>query len=352
MSPTLIVGTGRCGSTLLSSMVRAHPTVLSASELFSFVTDLGTRIEHAFPAHPIDGGEFWDRLATPGPRQALLLDHGLQMDEVLYPWERGRFTPTTLPPILQALLPHLAPEDPDALFDALGPAMRALPRAAVSSHYASLFGWLQARFGKRTWAERTGGSLRIVRRLRAAFPDAKVLHLVRDGRDTSISMSRHIGFRMALIAGQLTELLGVDPFESDDRSEEGDLTDDLAALLPERFDRAAFEAFDLPPALCGHYWSGEIATGLAALADLPEERLLTLRYEDLLERPDETVRRIGHFLDPDVHDEAWVRWSAARVGRARSSWRALPKRERDDLASACGPGFQALAAWGLAWAEA
>ena len=35
MQLTFVVGTGRCGSTLLSRLLREHPDVLSMSEFFS-----------------------------------------------------------------------------------------------------------------------------------------------------------------------------------------------------------------------------------------------------------------------------------------------------------------------------
>jgi hypothetical protein len=186
-----------------------------------------------------------------------------------------------VPAICQAALPHLS-GDPDGLFDALAAAAVALDPAPVGVQYARLFEWLRARAGARLWVERSGGSLRIVSRLRRAFPAARFVHIVRDGRDTALSMSRHAGFRMVFAAFQLIEGLGVDPMASTDRRWEGDLSDELAALLPERFTREAFARFDTPPPLCAHYWSGEISQGLAELAGLGEERLLTIRYEDLL----------------------------------------------------------------------
>ena len=44
-----VVGTGRCGSTLVSNMLNLHKEVLSLSEFFAFITDLGTLIPEAFP---------------------------------------------------------------------------------------------------------------------------------------------------------------------------------------------------------------------------------------------------------------------------------------------------------------
>lgn len=348
--PVLVLGTGRCGSTLLSAMLRDHPTFLSVSELFSFLTDLGLEISRALPDAPLDGAAFWSLLADPRPRQSILLRHGLQMDEVIYPWEGGRFTAAAgVPPVLQAMLPHLEPHNPDVLFDLLAANVPSWPFRAAADHYRALFALLAEVHGRRSWAERSGGSLRVAARLLRAFPEARVLHVVRDGRNTALSMSRHIGFRMALIAAQQLELLGVDPYTSTDRSEEDDLPDDLVALLPERFSAEAFRAFNLPTMLCGHYWSGEIVEGLQTLSAVPAGRLLTVRYEDLIEAPGPTLERVAAFLDPEIDASDWVRSSAARVGQGRSAWQDLPPRLRGELDEACRRGFEALDAIGLRW---
>lgn len=349
-SPVIVVGTGRCGSTLLSQMLRAHPEILSISELFSFVTDLGGLIPQAFGRAPVTGAEFWAVMAGCYPRMNLLLRHGLRMAEVLYPFETGRHDPTSVPAVLLTTLPHLS-DDPDALFDELGAMLSARPQATMADHYRAMFAALMRRFDRKLWVERSGGTLRIVHRLIEAFPEARFVHLVRDGRNTAISMSRHIGFRMALIGYSLLELLGVDPFDSDDRSEADDLPDDLAALLPENFSAAAFRDYDIAPSLCGHYWSGEIREGLAVLAALPAERCLTLRYEDLLENPAAVIARLGSFIGFAAPDRGWVELAAAMVGRGRSSWRELAAGDRLELTRACAPGFAALAEHGLNYEE-
>ncbi len=177
--------------------------------------------------------------------------------------------------------------------------------------------------------ERSGGSLRIVARLARAFPDARFVHLVRDGRDCAVSMSRHFGFRMALVAAQLTEILGVDPYESPDRTWEGDVPDALAAFLPERFDPEAFRRYETAIPLCGHYWAGECAAGVAELA-MVSDRVLVLRYEDLLADPRRVLRSLAQFVVPGPVDEAWVDRAAGRcahLGRSgpssrRRSWRS------------------------------
>ncbi len=347
---TFVVGTGRCGSTLLSHIIRSHEDLLSVSELWSFTTDLGMRIERAFPPGEVGGSQFWGILATPQPRQSMLLAHDLQMEEVIYPLETGRFEADEVPPILQAMLPHLEGADPDVLFDEMAACVQTWGPAKVGVHYDRLFSMLARHLNKSQWVERSGGSLRVVERLMATFPEAKFVHLVRDGRDTALSMSRHIGFRMAILCGMQAEELGTDPYESNDRSDEGDLSDELAQTLPELFSRQAFAEFDLPPSFCGHYWSGEIVAGLEALAKLPHESLLTMRYEDLLDDPSTAVKQLGQFIDCEVSDD-WVAKAAAMVRKTSPRWTELADAQLVDLHQACLPGFEALEQHGLAWSD-
>ncbi len=346
--PIIVVGTGRCGSTLLSQIVRAHPDVLSVSEVFSFVTDLGARIERAFPLGCIDGRQFWQILAQPQPRQSILLENHRQMAEVVYPLHQGRFSPNALPPILQAMVPHVEPGQPDELFDSLSDEVATWPAAPVADHYRRLFQSLAGRFGKRQWVERSGGSLRVVERLIDAFPEAGIVHLVRDGRDTALSMSRHIGFRMAMLCGLQTEILGVDPYECSDRSDEADLSEELVDTLPENFTADAFDRFDLPSALCAHYWSGEIVSGLKALERVPSSSLLTMRYEDLIADPAYTMQRMCDFAGYGA-PARWVAEASAMVRNEQPRWPQLPPEEQRDLLDACGAGFDALERIGIGW---
>lgn len=346
--PVFIVGTGRCGSTLLSNLIREHPDVLSVSEFFSFVTDLGSLIAEAFHEGECDADRFWKLIATPHARQNMMIRHDVAMDEVLYPFRGGgRFNAETgIPAISQTMLPHLT-DRPDALFAELETFIRGLDPAPLPQQYLRLFGWLQQRFGKRTWVERSGGTLRIVRRLHQAFPDAKILHIVRDGRNCAISMSRHYGFRMVLLLYQLMEVLGVDPYTNSDRTWAQDLSDELYALLPENFEKASFENYEVHTSLCGHYWSGEIMAGLEELKRIPAGHVCTLRYEDFLGNPEPTLRTFIEFIGPQYLSEAWLRQARARIGRGRSAWTALPAQERTLLEQACRPGFEALKAHGI-----
>lgn len=344
-----IVGTGRCGSTLLSSVMRIHPRFASLSELFTTATDLGGRIAACFDPGPVTADALATLLLVPPPKQTLMHRHGVSMEEVLYqPGGKTRFSAASgVPAILQTTLPHLAGgADPatatlaaDAVFDEVAAYLRLRPPAPMAAHLAALFAWLARRFDRPRWIERSGGSLRIVHRLIEAFPDARFVHLVRDGRDVAHSMSRHAGFKLMFIAAALTEILGVDPFESPDRRHAGDLPDDLAGFLPEAFDADAFRAYRAPLALCGHYWSGEILAGTRALAALPAERVLTLRYESLATDPAEALSRLAAFVDRV--DDAWLARACALV-RPATPRPLLDADAERELDQACAPGLAVI----------
>ena len=85
-TPTFIVGTGRCGSTMLSNMLREHPKVLSLSEFFAWTVDAGTALAEAFAPGPIDGAQFWAIIAAVTPTTSFGYRHRVPCDEQLYPY--------------------------------------------------------------------------------------------------------------------------------------------------------------------------------------------------------------------------------------------------------------------------
>jgi len=344
IQPVFIVGTGRCGSTMLSNMLRDHAAILSVSEFLVSVTDLGGRIPQAFPeGRWMDARQVWEVLAGLHPRQTLMLRHGMEMDEMLYPLApTSRFSRQTgVPAILLTTLPHLT-LDHEALFEELREYVMTFQPDRAIRQYERVFQWLRVRFRKKVWVERSGGSLRAVPRLAKSFPEARFVHVVRDGRDCAISMSKHTGFRMMMACTIMSQILGYDPFDTDQRRGVEELPDELYRLLPEHFDAEAFRQLDAPSTLFGHYWSGEMMRGLKALAELPAERVLTLHFEDILAQPEPWLHRLLAFIDPEFVDEDWVRKAVSTIRPVRSSWRNLPVGEQSALTDACRPGFQAL----------
>jgi hypothetical protein len=189
MSGRFIVTTGRCGSTLLSQLLREHPAVLSLSEFFAV---LQSPALPAFPEGPMTGEEFWGLLSTPRQEMGAVWQK-LCAGPQDHPSPRRRFE---TPPLLIAALPLLT-ADAAALYAELGRYVRARPPAGAGTHYSGVFGWLCQRLDRAVWVERSGGSTWFLPDLLRCWPEGRYLHLVRDGRDVAISMSRRPGFRLA-----------------------------------------------------------------------------------------------------------------------------------------------------------
>ena len=336
-APVFIVGTGRCGSTLLSAMLRLNPFVLSLSEFLTFLRP------YTFTQEWLDGAQFWRLLSLPRTAHTVLLRHGFPVEEFVYPRlpaARHR-SEAGIPPILLTTLPHLT-DDPDALYDELGAVVRTWPTAPLAAQYLRLFDWLRTRFDRQIWVERSGVSLDLMPQLIGRFPTAKFVHLYRDGRECALSMSRHHYFRLAAIGRRLAHLLGADPYDSADGPAPQDAPAPLRALLPQTFDRAVYSATTLPPALFGAVWSALIAKGLTYLAQLPAERVLSISYASLVAAPRVELRRLMEFIQPGLAPASWLAEAAALVRARSAGWPALPERECRLVERTCRPGTQLL----------
>lgn len=342
--PTFVVGTGRCGSTMLSNMLREHPSILSISEFFPFASDIGGRFSQLFTEDGIDGKEFWQILGSITPRNKLITEYDLPFAEFIYPYKspESRFSKATgVPAILCTTLPHIT-EKHDRLFDEIKDYVIDLPSAPIREHYKYLFNWLQNRFKKELWIERSGGIFVLIKQIFATFPNARFIHIVRDGRNAALSISKHIGFRIFILGDTLTKYLGVDPYASEDRTNIDKIPLELQKFLPENFARQAFIDHQLPLSLCGQLWSKQIVDGLNVLSKVPRDRVITIVYEDLLKNTQTELYNLTAFLGKEFVDSDWVEKAAATVGKPTSSWKDLPDRDLKELEKACQPGFEAL----------
>jgi hypothetical protein len=134
---------------------------------------------------------------------------------------------------------------------------RAVDPAHLGSTYAEVLSWLVRAYGRRLgksgatlWVDHTPGNFKRGVTLLRMFPDARFIHLVRDGRGVAAS------------------LLPLDWGPND--------------VL-----RAA------------EYWMARCALGLAAELQLGAGRVLRVRYEDLLAAPERTLRAIARFAGLD-----------------------------------------------------
>jgi hypothetical protein len=134
-----------------------------------------------------------------------------------------------------------------------------------------VYRWHMEVEGKSRWGDKTPAYIEIVPQLAALFGDAKFVHLIRDGRDVAKSFQKH-GWHGPWMHGYTREWL-------------------RAVELDRKLSRT-----------------------------LLNERILRVRYEDLVLHPQATLRRICTFIDADF-EEQMLQWH----GRVAN---AVPAREK------------------------
>ena len=318
-----IVGTGRCGSTLLSRMLAENPATLSVFEYFN-----GLDVFRRFQPGPMTGDEFAALIAAEQPVVTAVLRRGYDVAEITYPFAgAGRYArDEPLPWVLVSMLPRLS-QDPDALFDELMSYCRSQPRQAPVRHHLALFAWLCERLQRDHWIERSGSSVDYLPALVESFPAARFLHIHRDGHEAALSMREHHAYRLpiAILYGA-AEGSGPSMAEVD------------FAAAPEPTDAISRILSGQPPvAYYGRYWSDQVIHGFRALRYLDADGYLEVRFEDLVSKPAQVLDRICDFFEFDRG--AWIDRAVGLVrGIPPSRFSALPEAERALLAEACAPG--------------
>jgi hypothetical protein len=302
-------------------MLSENPRVLNVFELFSGIDQF-----FRFRRDPVGGRELASRLREDHPMLTMVMRRGYEVPEVVYPFGAPGARHRKGEPIPWALgiaIPRVTRE-PDALFDELLAHVEALPTRTLAAHYREIFEWLTRRLGRRCWIERSGTSIDFLAELREFFPDARFLHIHRDGREAALSMREYPVLRVAVAV--IYGLLGEVEYSHDG----------LVAL--ERSEPAAIDRLleTRPPIeLYGRYWSDQIRRGYAALGRLDPGDFLDVRFEELVARPREELRRIAEFLEIGA-DDAWIARAADLVrGLPERRAPALPPDERERLDAAC-----------------
>jgi Sulfotransferase family len=319
-----IVGTGRCGSTLLSTMVSENPAVLSLFEFFNGLD--GTR---RFRSEPMTGSEYRDLICEVHPFLHMVLERGYEVPEVTYPFDApgARFSRTSgVPWVLGVTLPRIS-DQPDALYDALRAWLEQQPPRPPAAHASALFAWLLQRAGRSVWVERSGAALDYLAGLDASFAEARFLHIHRAGEEAALSMREHHAFRLAIM---LTYQLPPGTGRSTDalRSAAPD-ADRIGQLLESRPSAEYF----------GRFWTEQVRRGMAAVPKLEASRYHAVRFEDLVARPREVIEEVAHFLALPDAGGAWLDTAAARVrGAPPNRLAQLPPDEASLLREACRPG--------------
>jgi hypothetical protein len=134
-------------------------------------------------------------------------------------------------------------------------------------------------------------SAEFVEEIRAIYPEAKVIHIIRDGRDVAVSVIHHM-WNYPKSEGGIYDL-EPEELEMRDAYREGSLVPSAESLFTKK--RLTHIAVD---------WSTEVGKVIEDGPALLGSNYTEVRYEQLLERPVEEVRRLLDFLGTDGSEEA------------------------------------------------
>ena len=312
-----IVGTGRCGSTLLSRMLDLHPQVVCLHEFFTGL-DWGQRFQAGTVPNPV----LVNCLTAEQPVTTEVLARGYTTEEICYPFgapHARRQMGDKLPWLLISMLSRLSP-DPDSLFEDFVGMLRSLPADTLQSLYPQIFTWLARQGGGQVWIERSGSSVDYLADLVAMFPGARFLHIHRDGREAALSIRAHPFYRLGVAL-----LYGLFPAGCSD-----------AEMID--------YALQTPPPLeaVGKYWSDQVVNGHQASRHLPRDRYRETCFELLVAEPAAQLEAICDFFQLDV--PAGFLQQAVSLSRGVPPLRRdkLTRDELDVLNRACAPGMALL----------
>lgn len=237
MTPVFVGGSSRSGTTLLGAMLGAHSECLTVPES-QFIIEL------------LDGSD----------------------------WDKDRINVTQ---VLNAIKNHWRFK----LWD-LNIEIPLDFEERVGTSYSQLIEWIVRTYGEklgkaapRIWVDHTPWNLKYACRLFELFPEARMIHILRDGRAVASSI-------MKLDWGP-NEIYGA-----------------------------------------AHKWVEEVAYGLAAEAFWGGKRVTQVRYEDLVQEPEVILKRLCAFLTIDYQPQM-TKASGFRVPKYTSEQHALVGRKPD-----------------------
>ncbi|MFL5401338.1 MAG: sulfotransferase family protein [Gemmatimonadales bacterium] len=259
--PIIIVGTGRCGSTVFHRLLATHPQVMWLSNLSDY-----------FPRKPA-----WNRWAVSAMANPLLrraLRGKIQPGECYHFWDTHSYCFSE--PCRDLIQSDVTARIKKQVRAAIEPMLtRKRSRLLLK-----ITGWPRIGF------------------LSEIFEDAKFIHMIRDGRGVASSLL-HVNFWRGW------------------RGPQG-----WRAGLLSAEDQATWESYGRSfTALAGIEWRIQLRAMEEARRLLDPNRFLEVKYEEFCRRPLETYRRVLDFADLPGSNDAEKRIQAASIRSTSNRWR-------------------------------
>jgi hypothetical protein len=190
------------------------------------------------------------------------------LPEVIAAFKEGRSSPEQ---VVEVMKENRRWPDFEIAPEAMLERLRAVaPLEAPGDAFRAFYGYYAEREGKPRWGDKTPGYATKMRRIWRALPEARFIHMIRDGRDVAVSLARRqSGLSTKEVANRWSHRIRK--------------TRNLASILP-------------------HY--------------------MELHYEDLVTDPEEVLRRVSAFVELD-YDPAMLSYHQRSQERLRELERPL-----------------------------
>ena len=307
-TPIFIVSAGRSGSTFLAKVISDHPALVCISDLFEPVGPT----PYFDIKDEVTGCEFFrDILAVASTKPRLRYWRERDTKERLFVPEDENlislFLSYTVPFVDQDVMGVY--EECKAYFENRSPKTPA-------DHFTDFCEWMKERYNGELWVERTGGSLPHTGKIINTWPNAKIIHSYRDGRECSISMHKYPFFRMYL---KMEENPNLDEWDFD----------------------------EMPPIEdIGRMWNNWVLHAQEAMKSLPDDQKRWISYENLMQNPEHELEKlIKYIMDKDglsEQDHQWIERNVELVKPSTPKFKDLSDDEQKRLQAACAEGLKAL----------
>jgi hypothetical protein len=206
---------------------------------------------------------------------------------------------------------------------------RAMATPSVKKFIRSKFEQLSTSFNLSTVVEKTCANSLRCGFVAEVLPEARFVHIVRDGRDVAVSAAQR--WKAPLDIGYIAKKAKYVPI--------GDLPYYATKYLGNRIYRLtrggkrlstwgpkftgmqeALANHSLPVA-CAVQWQACVSRTLADLAEIPASQHFTLTYESFTNAPQKTVLEIAEFLKVDMSPEQAKRYTSAVSDRSIGNWK-------------------------------
>ena len=259
--PIIIVGTGRCGSTIFHRLLAKHPETMWLSGFCD-----------RYPARPDLNRRAVTAMGNPLLRS--LFGRRIQPGENYYFWDHYAYG------FAEPCRDLVRTDVTSRVKQQVRAAMGAMLTPARHRLLIKITGWPRLGY------------------LNEIFEDARFIHLVRDGRAVATSLL-HVDFWRGWYGPQGWR---------------------AGLLSPE--DQALWESYDRSfVALAGLEWRIQMRAMEAARRAVDPSRLMEIRYEDFCERPKETFREVLEFTELPSSGALDAHMAATPIRNTSNRWR-------------------------------